>query len=178
MYERFNIYCQDETRLGLITKQKKVLSIKGNTSIGNYKHSYKYFWLWGSFSPITGDSHYVISQGVSKNMFVAYLNDLSKLNPKEFKILLIDNAGFHSTKDVVIPNNIALLPIPPYSPELNPAERVWKEIKSKISMKIFETLDTLENKVVDIINSMDKCDIKSLTDYPYIKNTYQDVFIT
>lgn len=111
-------------------------------------------------------------------MFIAYLNDLSKLNPTEFKILLVDNAGFHSTKDVILPTNIALLPIPPYSPELNPAERVWQEIKSKISMKIFDTLDSLDTKVVKIINSMNNDIIKSLTNYPYIKNNYEKVFIT
>ena len=93
MFDSFNLYFQDETRLGLITKQKKVLSIKGNHPIGKYKHSYKYFWLWGSFSPITGDSHYILSQGVSKDMFIEYLKDFSKQNPKELKIIIIDNAG-------------------------------------------------------------------------------------
>ena len=126
---------------------------------------------------MTGDSHYIISEGVSKDMFIEYLKDLSLMNPTEFKIILVDNAGFHSTKDVELPDNIALLPIPPYSPELNPAERVWKEIKSKISMKVFDTLDILENKVIDITNSLGKKEIKSLTNYSYIKNTCSESFI-
>jgi transposase len=126
---------------------------------------------------MTGDSHYIISEGVSKDMFIEYLKDLSLMNPTEFKIILVDNAGFHSTKDVELPDNIALLPIPPYSPELNPAERVWKEIKSKISMKVFDTLDILENKVIDITNSLGKKEIKSLTNYSYIKNTCSELFI-
>lgn len=100
------------------------------------------------------------------------------MNPKEFKIILIDNAGFHSTKGVELPKNIALLPIPPYSPELNPAERVWKEIKSKISMKVFDTLDILENRVIDITNSFKTNDIQSLTNYSYIRNALSGLFIT
>jgi len=109
-------------------------------------------------------------------MFIEYLKDFSKQNPKELKIIIIDNAGFHSTKDIELPNNIALIPIPPYSPELNPAERVWQEIKSKIAMKIYDTLDHLENKVVNIINSFSKKDISSLTNYPFIENTYSSIF--
>ena len=69
-FETVNIYCQDESRFGLITKQKRVLTLKGIKPIGKYKHSYKYFWLWGSFSPISGDAHYMISDGVSKATFI------------------------------------------------------------------------------------------------------------
>ena len=47
-----NLYFQDESRFGLITKQKKVITAKGIKPIGKYKHSYLYKWLWGSFSPI------------------------------------------------------------------------------------------------------------------------------
>jgi len=109
-------------------------------------------------------------------MFIEYLKDFSKQNPKELKIIIIDNAGFHSTKNVELPNNIVLIPIPPYSPELNPAERVWQEVKSKISMKIYDKLENLENKVIDIINSFSKNDISSLTNYPFIENAYSSIF--
>ena len=135
-----NLYCQDESRFGLITKQKRVLTLRGVKPVGKYKHSYKYIWLWGSFSPITGEAHYMISDGVSKNAFIAYLKDLSLYNPRELKILIIDNAAFHSTKNVELPENIILVPIPPYCPELNPAEKMWQWFKSKIAMKIHESL--------------------------------------
>ncbi|MFL0092012.1 transposase [Tenacibaculum maritimum] len=70
------------------------------------------------------------------------------------KIIIIDNAAFHSTKDVKLPNNIILLPIPAYSPELNPAEKVWQYLKDKIAMKIYDTLDILESKIEKIIKNM------------------------
>ena len=90
-----NLYCQDESRFGLITKQKRVITLKGIKPVGKYKHSYKYFWLWGSFSPITADAHYMISGGVSKNAFSAYINDLATYKPSELKILIIDSSAFH-----------------------------------------------------------------------------------
>ena len=55
-FESVNLYFQDESRLGLITKQTQLITTKGIKPIGEYKHSYLYKWLWGSFSPITGES--------------------------------------------------------------------------------------------------------------------------
>lgn len=119
-----NLYCQDESRFGLITKQKCVITAKGVKPIGKYKHSYLYKWLWGSFLPITGESFCMTTDAVCKEFFIKYLKDFSKHKPNELKIILIDNADFHSTKEVILPENIILMPIPPYSPELNPAEKV------------------------------------------------------
>ncbi|NQX85295.1 MAG: IS630 family transposase [Flavobacteriaceae bacterium] len=175
-FNSVNIYCQDESRFGLITKQKRVLTLQGIKPIGKYKHSYKYLWLWGSFSPITGDAHYMISDGVSKNAFMAYLEDLSLYNPKELKILIIDNAAFHSTKEVQLPENIILIPIPPYCPELNPAEKMWQWFKTKVSMKIYKSLDELEDKLTHLIKLGDKQKVKNITAYQYLINNYYSVF--
>ena len=175
-FDSVNIYCQDESRIGLITKQKRVLTLKGIKPVGKYKHSYKYFWLWGSFSPITGHAHYMISGGVCKNAFIAYLNDLSLYKSRELKILIIDNAAFHSTKDVELPENIILLPIPPYCPELNPAEKMWQWFKSKVSMKIYKSLDDLENELVKLIKNTDREKVKKITSYEYLLTNYYSIF--
>lgn len=62
---------------------------------------------------------------VSKSIFEVYLNEFSKYKPKEYKIVVIVNADFHSTKHIEVPEYISLLRIPPYEPELNPSEQVW-----------------------------------------------------
>ncbi len=175
-FDSVNLYCQDESRFGLITKQKRVITLKGIKPVGKYKHSYKYFWLWGSFSPITGDAHYMISNNVSKNGFIAYLNDLAKHKPKELKILIIDNAAFHSTMNIKIPENIVLLPIPPYSPELNPAEKMWQWFKSKVAMKVYQTIDDLEEKITELINETQKQSVKKITAYEYLIKAYYSIF--
>ena len=175
-FDTVNLYCQDESRFGLITKQKRVITLKGIKPVGKYKHSYKYFWLWGSFSPITGDAHYMISGGVSKNAFSAYINDLATYKPRELKILIIDNATFHSTKDIQIPENIMLLPIPPYSPELNPAEKMWQWFKSKIAMKIYDSIDVLEENLTQLIKELDKHTIEQITAYEYLTKSYYSIF--
>ena len=171
-----NLYFQDESRFGLITKQKRVITAKGIKPIGKYKHSYLYKWLWGSFSPITGESFCMTTDGVCKDLFIKYLEDFSQHKPEELKIIVIDNAAFHSTKDVVLPENIVLMPIPPYCPELNPAEKVWQWMKDKIAMKIFDTLETLENKMDQIIENIEGELIKSITGYEFYTKTFYRVF--
>ena len=171
-----NLYFQDESRFGLITKQKRVITAKGIKPIGKYKHSYLYKWLWGSFSPITGETFCMTTDGVCKDLFIKYLEDFSKHKPEELKIIVIDNAAFHSTKDIDLPENIVLMPIPPYCPELNPAEKVWQWMKDKIAMKIYDTLDILENKMEDLINDLEGELVKSITGYEFYLNAFYSVF--
>ena len=90
--------------------------------------------------------------------------------------MIIDNAAFHSTKDVELPENIILLPIPPYCPELNPAEKMWQWFKSKVSMKIYKSLDDLENELVKLIKNTDREKVKKITSYEYLLTNYYSIF--
>ncbi len=109
----------------------KCLTARGIKPIVNYQHKFANTYLYGSYSPITGDSFVYEIEGVSKEIFHQYLQKLSEYKPNEYKILVIDNAGFHSIKDFKLPDNIYLLAIPPYSPELNPCEKVWQYLKDR-----------------------------------------------
>lgn len=86
--------------------------------------------------------------------FQFFLNELSQKNPKEFKIVLLDNGAFHKGKKLQIPENIFLLFLPPYSPELNPAELVWLNIKRKTTNVIYKTLEDLKNAINNISKVM------------------------
>lgn len=118
----------------------------------------------------------MITDGVSKEFFIKYLEDFSKTNLNELKIIVIDNASFHSTKDIGLPNNIILLPIPPYCPELNPAEKMLQWMKDKIAMKIYDNLETLEYKIKQLIEKAENQIIKSITGYQFYLKTYSSVF--
>ncbi len=113
---------------------------------------------------------------VAKGFFIKYLQDFSKHKPRELKIIVIDNASFHSTKDIILPENILLLPIPPYCPELNPAEKIWQWMKDKIAMKIYDTIQGLERKMEQLIKQLENQLIKSITGYEFYIKTYNDVF--
>lgn len=84
--------------------------------------------------------------------------------------MLLDNGAFHKAKKLIIPPNIILLFLPPYSPELNPAEKVWDMIKDELVLKSFETLDKLKNKLTQIIKkTIHLKSIKSLCGFKYLQ---------
>ena len=158
-----NLYFQDESRFGLMTHLGKCLTAKGVKPIVNYQHKFKTTYLYGSYSPINGDSFVWEIDGVDTTIFEAYLKHFSVYKPKEYKIVVIDNAGFHSTKNIEIPDNIFLLRIPPYAPELNPCEQVWQYIKNRYKNKRFEDMKSLKTWLHDMVIKMDENLIKSIT---------------
>lgn len=162
MYESYNLYFQDESRFGLLTHTGRCVAAKGVQPIVDYQHKFATTYLWGSYSPIDGDSFVWEINGVNTKIFEAYLHELSLHRPDEFKILIIDNAGFHSTKNIEIPSNIYLLNIPPYSPELNPCEQVWKYIKQRFKNQTFRTMEKLKGWLYDMVKSMSEKSIISI----------------
>jgi transposase len=83
-----------------------------------------------------------------------YLKELSKEIKGDF-ILIMDGAGWHKSKNLIIPKNIQIILLPPYCPELNPVERLWRYIKDNtIKNKVFETLTELENLVCKFVRNL------------------------
>lgn len=103
--------------------------------------------------------------------FQIFLNEMSKNRPEEFKVIVLDNGAFHKGKALKIPNNIVLLFLPPYSPELNPAELVWLNMKRKMTNKIYKTMEELKIELEIIVKShITKEFIISLCGFTYFFN--------
>jgi transposase len=141
-----------------------------------YQHIFKTTYLYGSYSPINGDSFIWEIEGVNTTIFEAYLTEFLLYNPKEYKIVVIDNAGFHSTKNIIIPDNIFLLRIPPYNPELNPCEQIWQYIKNRFKNQRFETMESLKEWLYNMTNEMTNETIKSITGNHHFLNVFNTVF--
>ena len=139
------------------------MSIKGLRPLVNYQHRFSNTYLWGSYSPITGDQFVWEIEGVDKKIFQSYLEEFSKYKPEEYKIMIIDNARFHSINESELPENIILLNIPPYTPELNPCEQVWQYIKKRYKNKTFKNMIDLKEWLWDISKNMNSELIKSIT---------------
>jgi len=161
-YKSINLYYQDESRYGLKTFVGRCLSIKGIRPLVNYQHKFSNTYLWGSYSPITGDQFVVEIEGVDSSIFQTYLNEFSQFKPQEYKVVILDNAAFHGSKNITIPQNIFLLNIPPYCPELNPSEQIWQYIKKRFKNKTFNNMSELKDWLYNIVCSMDNSLIKSI----------------
>jgi transposase len=145
IYPMVNIYFQDESRFGLFTRNGKALTSKGIKPICLYQHKFENTYLFGAFSPITGDALMLDLPYCNTDMFQLFLNTLSAQNPTEYKIMFLDNGAFHKSKQLHIPHNIKLIFLPPYSPELNPAEKIWWTLKKQINNKVFKKLKDLQD---------------------------------
>ncbi len=146
---------------------------QGVKPVGGHQHDYTYRWLWGAFSFLTGRNYSMYTCSTDKLFFINHLETISEDNPKRLNLVVIDNAGFHSLKDILkLASNIFLIRLPAYSPELNPDERVWRYLKDKIAMKIFESAKHLEDTLENIVKNIDNKIIKSLISYDLYKKYF------
>jgi len=150
----------------------RCITARGIKPIVTYRHAFKNTYLYGAFSPIDGDSFVYEIPSVSSQVFHQYIQRLSLHKPREMKIVIIDNAGFHSLKKYTIPDNIKLLRIPPYSPELNPCEKMWAYVKQYFKNKVFASIDELKRWLHSfILDKIDHTIVKSIThDQRYISH--------
>ena len=154
----------------------KCLTASGIKPVISYQHKFQTTYLYGSYSPINGDSFVWEVNGVSSIIFEQYLKALSEYKPTEYKIVIIDNAGFHSTKNIKIPDNIYLLRIPTYSPELNPCEQIWQYIKNRYKNQLFKTMNELKQWLENIVGSMEINTIKNIVSNHHYLNAFNEVF--
>jgi transposase len=140
-------------------------------------HKFENTYLYGAFSPINGNTLLVELPECNTDWFEAFLNELSAIDKDEFKILILDNGVFHKAKRLQIPENIVFVFLPPYSPELNPAERIWLEVKRHLKLKVFRTLKELQVEIDYIVNNLITIEkVKSITAYDFYIKQYQTIF--
>jgi len=106
---------------------------------------------------------------VNTEMMQIYLDELSQsLGEKEI-ILIMDQAGWHKSKALVVPKNVDIWFLPPYSPELNPVERLWKMIKrNTLHNRLYDSLKQLEKAVVEYFDTLNSEVLMKLCTCSYI----------
>lgn len=100
-----------------------------------------------------------------------FLDEVSKRHLDKWILMFLDRAGWHTSKTLKIPHNIRLVPLPSYSPELNPTEHVWDELREKFFHNIaFDSIGSVEDRLVDglLCLEMDKATIHSTTGFHWI----------
>lgn len=82
--------------------------------------------------------------------------------------MVLDNGRFHKAKKLIIPKNIVLVFLPPYSPELNPAEKIWAKYKRAFSNKFYKKLEEVEDFIAEMVNKTTKKEVMGTCGYGYI----------
>lgn len=161
-------YFFDESRFGTHSKLGHGWFQKGIRTKVKVKLGFKNFYLYTAANPATGNHFSYLLPKVNTQCFNFYLNALSNETKDKEVILIVDQAGWHKSRDLIVPGNITLIYLPPYCPELNPVERLWQYIKSHtIKNKVYDTLDILEETICVFINKLTSKEIASICRVEY-----------
>lgn len=172
------IWFQDEARFGQQGTLTRVWAERGSRPRAYRQTEYEWVYLFGSVCPATGDAHGCLLPTANRDAMEQYLADFSRhLGKGTHALLVLDGAGWHTSGRLRVPRNVTLQLLPPKSPELNPAEQPWREIRQKyLGNRVFPTVEDLDDAVADAWMQVikDRDAIKSLCGYQWILNITQN----
>lgn len=171
------MWAQDETRIGLKTLLGRRLTAAAVKPIAMVQWPRQAIWLYGIVAPATGDSFFFEYSHLDSICFEHFLQMVAAQFPQFLNVIQVDGAPAHIAQAIQIPDNIVLLFQPPHSPELNPIERLWLDLKIDLRGANFANLDQLRLAVREILSYMTPEWIASMTQYPYIMNALSDALI-
>lgn len=162
-YQKVRLMYQDEAGFGRISKLGACWSPKGNRPQVASHHIREYRYCYGAVDAKTDDSFFIIAGGCNSDWMNEFLRQLSDAYPDDYIILVMDNAVWHKSQTLNIPENIEFTFIPPYTPEMNPIEQVWAEIrKLGFKNKVFKTLNEVIDKLQEVIQSLSSTQLRSI----------------
>ena len=135
----------------------------------------EYIYLYGAVCPKDGTCVYLIMPTSHTACFQVFLDALSRRFARQDILLVLDGAPNHRSSQLFIPKNITLLFLPPYSPELNPKENLWDEIREKIFKNYaLKSMAEVHEKLEEAILYVDRNPklVKSMTSFPYIVRSF------
>jgi len=111
---------------------------------------YENFYVYSAVCPATGEDVSLFLPWVNTDMMNIFLENLKVSLADRSCILVLDQAGWHISKDLQVPPNIKLVFLPPYSPELNPVERLWQWLKRhSLRNRYYRNLDHVMKSVMN-----------------------------
>lgn len=165
---------QDEGRFGRISEPRRCWAPPGVRPKAPRQIVREYVYAYAAVYPTEGRMTALILPYANTEMMNIFLEQLSEDFSEFFVLLLVDQAGWHKSADLKIPDNIRLIQQLSHSPELNPVEHVWDELREKNMLnQAFDSLDHLEDVLCEGIRKIqaDPVGLSSLTNFPYLNIT-------
>ena len=155
---------QDEAGFGRISKPKYCWCSSGIRPEVPCHHIREYRYAYGAIEPMTGEGFFLVLPYCNTVCMNVFLDKLSNKYANDEILMVCDGASWHKSAAMVIPKNITLLNIPPYTPEMNPIEQIWREIRSKgFKNEIFQTLEKVVDRLCKTIKDLSSKTISSIT---------------
>jgi transposase len=162
------VFSQDESRLGVLPVRRRRLTACGVQPIGAVQHVFEWCYVYGAVAPTTGERFFLELPSLNAEMFQIFLDAFAQAYPDSLNILLLDNSGAHTAQRLMWPANVCAVWLPPYGPELNPIERVWRDLKDVLAWLQFPNLDAQQDYVGQLLQAYEASTLHSLTSYTYL----------
>ena len=149
---RVKVWVQDEARYGLHTVLRRCWGLKGARVCKPTQQKYQWGYVYGALDVVEGGGEFCYMPTVTLEHVAAFLEQVAASDPEAEHIVIWDGAGFHHRPgDDRLPERIHLVPLPPYSPELNPIESLWDVVKDQICNRVYATLDAIEEHITEAL---------------------------
>lgn len=160
---------EDEAGFGRINKPKRCWCPKGQRPSVPCHHIREYRYAFGAVEPLSGESFFLTMPNCDTECTNIFLEKLSEQYPDDIILLVCDGAAWHKSKALRCPENIQLLSIPPYTPEMNPIEQIWKQIRSMgFRNEVFDSLSAVMDRLCETICLLTTDMVKSITGRQWI----------
>ena len=147
---------QDEARFGRISDVRHCWDKKPHRPLVRAMVTQQYTYAYGAVSPVDGRFDSLILPHVNSECMRVFLDEIAARYPHENVVMVLDGAGWHKSKEIELAENVRTLFLPPYSPELNPQEHVWDELREKFfHNRAFDSLDALETHLEEALRSLE-----------------------
>ena len=169
--KRLTLWCQDEARVGQKGRVCHRWFTRGQRPPGLCDQRYTWAHLFAAVRPSTGQGFALVLPEATTGTMQAFLDRFAAtLAADEHAVMLLDQAGWHGARDLVVPGNVTLVPLPPYAPQLNPVERVWLYLRERhLSHRLLDSYDAIVGACCAAWNQLTPERLRSLTNHPYLQ---------
>ena len=133
--KRVRLLFEDEAGFGRINKPRNCWCTKGIRPSVPCHHIREYRYVYGAVDPMDGESLFLVMPYCNTECMQVFLNQLRSTFPDDIIVLICDGAAWHKSVALKVPEGISILHIPPYTPEMNPIEQIWRELRTHTILK-------------------------------------------
>ena len=149
------IWFQDETRIGQQGSLSRLWAKTGTRPRAVRQQQFLYQYIYGAVCPEEKKGAAIVAGSADSEVMSAHLKEIGSQIPKgKHGVVVMDKAGWHRSGDLKCPANITILHLPPYSPELNPQEDVWRVLKDRfLKNRVYDSLEEIADVACHAWNS-------------------------
>jgi transposase len=161
----------DESRFGTHSKIGHGWFSRGSRTQVKFNLGFKNFYIYSAVNSNSGNDFSLIMPYVDTQCMNIFLDKLAKESPDTQYLIVMDGASWHRSCQLKVPENIEIIYLPPYSPELNPVERLWSFVKQHtIKNKFYDSLASLESAVCEFLKQIKPETLQSVCACSYLYN--------